>query len=96
MSWPRRPGICLRPVKKLPEACSNNVGHVGGEPAQHAETAKPYLSTCGVPTVYPESKTDPRAFKRKPRKGLISFCNFGAGEGIRTLDPDLGKVVLYP
>jgi hypothetical protein len=21
---------------------------------------------------------------------------FGAGEGIRTLDPDLGKVVLYP
>jgi hypothetical protein len=22
--------------------------------------------------------------------------NFGAGEGIRTLDPDLGKVVLYP
>ena len=24
------------------------------------------------------------------------FANFGAGEGIRTLDPDLGKVVLYP
>ncbi len=22
--------------------------------------------------------------------------NFGAGEGIRTLDPNLGKVVLYP
>jgi hypothetical protein len=22
--------------------------------------------------------------------------NSGAGEGIRTLDPDLGKVVLYP
>ena len=22
--------------------------------------------------------------------------NLGAGEGIRTLDPDLGKVVLYP
>jgi hypothetical protein len=22
--------------------------------------------------------------------------NIGAGEGIRTLDPDLGKVVLYP
>jgi hypothetical protein len=22
--------------------------------------------------------------------------DFGAGEGIRTLDPDLGKVVLYP
>ena len=23
-------------------------------------------------------------------------CEFGAGEGIRTLDPNLGKVVLYP
>ena len=37
-----------------------------------------------------------------PRDAII-FCNFsrtkenfGAGEGIRTLDPDLGKVVLYP
>lgn len=26
---------------------------------------------------------------------LITLENFGAGEGIRTLDPDLGKVVLY-
>jgi hypothetical protein len=24
------------------------------------------------------------------------LADFGAGEGIRTLDPDLGKVVLYP
>jgi hypothetical protein len=24
------------------------------------------------------------------------FRQIGAGEGIRTLDPDLGKVVLYP
>ena len=29
-------------------------------------------------------------------KGLQSLENFGAGEGIRTLDPNLGKVVLYP
>jgi hypothetical protein len=30
--------------------------------------------------------------------GLTKFMdwNTGAGEGIRTLDPDLGKVVLYP
>ncbi len=27
---------------------------------------------------------------------LIFIENFGAGEGIRTLDPNLGKVVLYP
>ncbi len=25
-----------------------------------------------------------------------SYGEIGAGEGIRTLDPDLGKVVLYP
>src|ERR1700737_1423650 len=29
---------------------------------------------------------------------MCRFCEsfFGAGEGIRTLDPNLGKVVLYP
>jgi hypothetical protein len=38
----------------------------------------------------------------KPPRGGSSFShrianleNLGAGEGIRTLDPDLGKVVLY-
>ena len=29
-------------------------------------------------------------------KPLISTRKFGAGEGIRTPDPNLGKVVLYP
>jgi hypothetical protein len=33
----------------------------------------------------------PKQFE--PPKGLVEI---GAGEGIRTLDPDLGKVVLYP
>jgi hypothetical protein len=28
--------------------------------------------------------------------GLAQSVKIGAGEGIRTLDPDLGKVVLYP
>ena len=31
-----------------------------------------------------------------PDKTMIYFRKFGAGEGIRTLDPNLGKVVLYP
>ena len=35
-----------------------------------------------------------------PVEGFWQFSNVwevdGAGEGIRTLDPDLGKVVLYP
>ncbi len=32
------------------------------------------------------------------RSGNVPFSvgKFGAGEGIRTLDPNLGKVVLYP
>jgi hypothetical protein len=34
--------------------------------------------------------------KRAPANFLISFKKSGAGEGIRTLDPNLGKVVLYP
>jgi hypothetical protein len=30
-------------------------------------------------------------------KSLVEIIEeFGAGEGIRTLDPNLGKVVLYP
>ena len=38
----------------------------------------------------------------KPTKRKVEPMNIdiirkiGAGEGIRTLDPDLGKVVLYP
>jgi hypothetical protein len=28
--------------------------------------------------------------------GFKDYMNLGAGEGIRTLDPNLGKVVLYP
>jgi hypothetical protein len=38
--------------------------------------------------------------QRRPLKDhfntLISLRKSGAGEGIRTLDPNLGKVVLYP
>ena len=44
-------------------------------------------------------------FERKPTKAkipdeagilIVSLLETGAGEGIRTLDPNLGKVVLYP
>ena len=40
--------------------------------------------------VKPGNDTEP--IIRKP----YDFEKLGAGEGIRTLDPDLGKVVLYP
>ena len=39
-------------------------------------------------TPFPVKKHPPEV--RQPTKET------GAGEGIRTLDPDLGKVVLYP
>ncbi len=39
-----------------------------------------------------KQKTPRRAFA----KPLIFLILSGAGEGIRTLDPNLGKVVLYP
>ena len=39
-----------------------------------------------------KQKTPRRAFA----KCLISRRKIGAGEAIRTLDPNLGKVVLYP
>ena len=32
---------------------------------------------------------------KQRRKSLMCLNDFGAGEGIRTLDPNLGKVVLY-
>ena len=41
-------------------------------------------------------QTTKAALRRPLRKPMISFGEFGAGEGIRTLDPNLGKVVLYP
>jgi hypothetical protein len=36
------------------------------------------------------------ALRRPSHNALISLGKIGAGEGIRTLDPNLGKVVLYP
>jgi hypothetical protein len=36
------------------------------------------------------------AAKTARLSALHSLRHFGAGEGIRTLDPNLGKVVLYP
>ena len=52
-----------------------------------------------LPVAYPAS--DPGSGKQKaaPKdrsKPLILLRKSGAGEGIRTLDPNLGKVVLYP
>ena len=42
----------------------------------------------------PPSKLEKRHYFTVKRWGLT--LQIGAGEGIRTLDPNLGKVVLYP
>ena len=44
----------------------------------------------------PEGTGKQKTPRRAPAKRLIFLRLSGAGEGIRTLDPDLGKVVLYP
>ena len=45
------------------------------------------------PLLGPESLFIPMHKKRKPPIWVVIF--FRAGKGTRTLDPDLGKVVLY-
>ena len=49
-----------------------------------------------------ETEAPRESFVSRPRptglgvKTLVFWEKTGAGEGIRTLDPNLGKVVLYP
>ena len=51
------------------------------------------------PSASPTMARRPGKQKAAPKdrsKPMISLRKSGAGEGIRTLDPNLGKVVLYP
>jgi hypothetical protein len=49
-----------------------------------------------MPPAPPVTKTVLPASSRMTIKPSVCWEEIGAGEGIRTLDPDLGKVVLYP
>ena len=54
---------------------------------------------CCFPPASPTFVPGPGKQKTAPQdrsNRSISLRKFGAGEGIRTLDPNLGKVVLYP
>ena len=42
------------------------------------------------------ARSSDRADPQIPNQIVEIIAIFGAGEGIRTLDPNLGKVVLYP
>jgi hypothetical protein len=43
-----------------------------------------------------EGALEAKTARRAAWKSFIVLRKSGAGEGIRTLDPNLGKVVLYP
>ncbi len=65
---------------------------------RRADSALPYALRCfphASPTTDAVSGKHSGALEAAA-KTLILFRKNGAGEGIRTLDPDLGKVVLYP
>ncbi len=53
------------------------------------------MDLCASPLL-PRNKTDGTRTNAALSNKLILLEKSGAGEGIRTLDPDLGKVVLYP
>jgi hypothetical protein len=62
------------------------------------ESALHFAPVCfppASPAVVPEAGKQKKTPKDSSQP-LICLKKIGAGEGIRTLDPDLGKVVLYP
>ena len=59
----------------------------------------PHFASGCFPPASPILRAQAGKQKTAPKgrfKQLISLKEIGAGEGIRTLDPNLGKVVLYP
>ena len=60
-------------------------------PLRFASVCFPHASPAFVPEAGKHKETP-----KDSSQSLIYLKKFGAGEGIRTLDPDLGKVVLYP
>ncbi len=55
--------------------------------------------TISVTNCFPDFQTqagEEKAPRRALLKALILLYQTGAGEEIRTLDPNLGKVMLYP
>jgi hypothetical protein len=52
--------------------------------------------TCSRIDLPPSPIGSPKTTKAADDPRLFGSLATGAGEGIRTLDPNLGKVVLYP
>ncbi len=76
-----------------------NVSLLGGWTVPIARHDIRRLSADPLDSAQNVTKPGPSKQKRPRRtvfNRLISLRKSGAGEGIRTLDPNLGKVVLYP
>jgi hypothetical protein len=65
--------------------------NIAVRPLRHASRCFPHASPISQ-SMAGKQKTAPK----DRSKSLISLRESGAGEGIRTLDPNLGKVMLYP
>jgi hypothetical protein len=74
-------------------------GRIAGLMADRSVNPRQKSAFACLPLVYPRLNCGPGK-QKAPRRvlfiRLISLWKSGAGEGIRTLDPNLGKVVLYP
>ena len=77
----RRVLVSSRSLKRL------HVWKATQSPLRFASVCFPPASPAFVPEAGKQKKTP-----KEPSQPLIYLKKFGAGEGIRTLDPDLGKV----
>jgi hypothetical protein len=78
-------------LTELQAAAASAVPNAFGSVRRHAFCCFPHASPA---LVFGAGK--PKTAPRDRSKPVISLMKSGAGEGIRTLDPNLGKVVLYP
>jgi hypothetical protein len=85
----RRKATCVRRANSERASERGGAGE-GYRPGRTASCRFPYASPV-LPSGTGKQETAPED-RSKP---LTSSRKFGAGEGIRTLDPNLGKVVIY-
>jgi hypothetical protein len=91
-----RGGARRNPLPPVAQAANRGFGM----PSMPATAGSPLLfAFCCFPPASPAFARGAGKQKTAPRDRFNRFIflkKTGAGEGIRTLDPNLGKVVLYP
>jgi hypothetical protein len=96
-----RRSVCApdTPVKGLVRAASVVARRNGSQPGAEGNREPSTFGSGLLPSASPAFASEAGKQKTTPKDrsdSLICLKKIGAGEGIRTLDPDLGKVVLYP